>query len=216
MIYIHTRLQSIPLDIVALLVFTNDQVLIRLTRFFLSGKIAPNGNSTTGAFFLLLGGGTYGLYCLFKYLRMRELSPVILNQSSALEESAMNWSLPRKSGIRSAAAILSTSFNLSALKVSFKYFSMSNEELLERFTPAFKKFNPQFERNWVKKIWVNKTNYAQPVPLVNHSKNIPAIQTPIEGLYFASMSQVYPWDRGTNFAVEIGRRAARMMLEKSQ
>jgi len=27
------------------------------------------------------------------------------------------------------------------------------------------------------------------------------------------MSQVYPWDRGTNFAVEIGRRAARMMLE---
>jgi hypothetical protein len=27
------------------------------------------------------------------------------------------------------------------------------------------------------------------------------------------MSQVYPWDRGTNFAVEIGRRAAKMMLE---
>ncbi len=26
------------------------------------------------------------------------------------------------------------------------------------------------------------------------------------------MSQVYPWDRGTNFAVEIGRRAARLML----
>jgi len=26
------------------------------------------------------------------------------------------------------------------------------------------------------------------------------------------MSQVYPWDRGTNFAVEIGRRAAKMML----
>jgi hypothetical protein len=54
------------------------------------------------------------------------------------------------------------------------------------------------------------------VPLINHSQNIPAIQTPIEGLYFASMSQVYPWDRGTNFAVEIGRRAARMMLSKSK
>jgi hypothetical protein len=46
---------------------------------------------------------------------------------------------------------------------------------------------------------------------VNHSKNISEIQTPIEGLYFASMSQVYPWDRGTNFAVEIGRKAARLM-----
>jgi hypothetical protein len=40
------------------------------------------------------------------------------------------------------------------------------------------------------------------------------IQQPGEGLYFASMSQVYPWDRGTNFAVEIGRRAARLMMGK--
>jgi hypothetical protein len=63
---------------------------------------------------------------------------------------------------------------------------------------------------------VHKTNYAQPVPLVNHSKNIPKIRTPIDGLYFASMSQVYPWDRGTNFAVEIGRRAAGMMIEDGE
>lgn len=100
------------------------------------------------------------------------------------------------------------------LELGHEYFSMSDDELLERFIPAFQKFNPEFSRDWVKKIWVNKTNYAQPVPLVNHSKNIPAIQTPIEGLYFASMSQVYPWDRGTNFAVEIGRKAARLMVGK--
>jgi len=97
------------------------------------------------------------------------------------------------------------------LELGHEYFSMSDDELLERFIPAFQKFNPEFSREWVRKIWVSKTNYAQPVPLVNHSINIPAIQTPIEGLYFASMSQVYPWDRGTNFAVEIGRKAARLM-----
>ncbi len=97
------------------------------------------------------------------------------------------------------------------LELGHEYFSMSDEQLLEKFIPAFQKFNSEFTREWVKKIWVHKTNYAQPVPLVNHSKNIPEIQTPIHGLYFASMSQVYPWDRGTNFAVEIGRRAARMM-----
>ena len=99
------------------------------------------------------------------------------------------------------------------LEVGHKYFSMSDNELLEYFVPALKKFNPEFSRDWVKKVWVFKTNYAQPVPLVNHSKNIPSIETPIEGLYFASMSQVYPWDRGTNFAVEIGRRAARLMMK---
>jgi protoporphyrinogen oxidase len=98
------------------------------------------------------------------------------------------------------------------LELGHEYFTMSDDALLEKFVPAFQKFNPEFSRDWVKKMWVSKTNYAQPVPLVNHSKNIPSIQTPIEGLYFASMSQVYPWDRGTNFAVEIGRKAARMML----
>ena len=99
------------------------------------------------------------------------------------------------------------------LELGHEYFELSDEELLERFLPAFEKINPEFSRDWIKKVWVTKTNYAQPVPLVNHSKNISAIQTPIDGLYFASMSQVYPWDRGTNFAVEIGRRAARLMLE---
>ena len=102
------------------------------------------------------------------------------------------------------------------LEAGHEYFSLGETQLLERFMPAFKKINPAFGRDWVKKVWLFKTNYAQPVPLLNHSKNIPAIETPVQGLYFASMSQVYPWDRGTNFAVEIGRRAARMMLGKDE
>jgi len=91
-------------------------------------------------------------------------------------------------------------------------FDLTKEEIEAKFLPHLVKFNPNFSMNWVKKTWLFRTKYAQPVPLVNHSKNIPAIRTPIPGLYFASMSQVYPWDRGTNFAVEIGRRAARMMI----
>ncbi|MEW5830169.1 MAG: NAD(P)/FAD-dependent oxidoreductase [Chloroflexota bacterium] len=98
------------------------------------------------------------------------------------------------------------------LEAGHEYFSLSEAELLERFAPAFKRINPKFAMDWVKKVWVFKTAYAQPVPLVDHSQNIPEIQTPVEGLFFASMSQVYPWDRGTNFAVEIGRRAARLMM----
>jgi protoporphyrinogen oxidase len=101
------------------------------------------------------------------------------------------------------------------LEVGHEYFGLSDEQLIGRFTPAFEKFNPAFSEDWIRQAWVFRTNYAQPVPLVNHSRNIPLIQTPIDGLYFASMSQVYPWDRGTNFAVEIGRRAARMMLGQS-
>lgn len=101
------------------------------------------------------------------------------------------------------------------LEVGHEYFSLSQEELLARFTPAFKRINPKFDTDWIKKTWLFKTDYGQPVPLLNHSQNIPSIETPVAGVYFASMSQVYPWDRGTNFAVEIGRRAANLIQKHS-
>lgn len=100
------------------------------------------------------------------------------------------------------------------LEAEHEYFRLSQPQLIERFTQVLPRFNPKFNRDWVLNSWLFRTPYAQPVPLLNHSKNIPSIQTPIPGLYFASMSQVYPWDRGTNFAVEIGRKAAGLMMEK--
>ncbi len=98
------------------------------------------------------------------------------------------------------------------LEPNHEHFRLSKEELLDRFVPALQRFNPQFDAGWVRDSWVWKTSYAQPVPTVNHSRNVPSIRTPVPGLYFASMSQVYPWDRGTNFAIEIGRKAAHMIL----
>lgn len=95
-----------------------------------------------------------------------------------------------------------------------EHFDLDKEEILAKFLPHLQKFNSDFSPGWIKKTWLFRTRYAQPVPLVDHSQNIPAIQTPIPGLFFASMSQVYPWDRGTNFAVEIGRRAAQIMLKE--
>ncbi len=94
------------------------------------------------------------------------------------------------------------------------YFSMSTDELLEVFLPALSRFNPSFSPDWITGVWVHKATYAQPVVPVNYSRQIPDIPTPIRGLYFASMSQVYPWDRGTNYAVEMGRRVARLVLAR--
>ncbi|HEU5087909.1 MAG TPA: NAD(P)/FAD-dependent oxidoreductase, partial [Roseiflexaceae bacterium] len=95
------------------------------------------------------------------------------------------------------------------LEPSHDYFRLSPEELLERFVPALQRINPRFERSWIRAYWLHREPYAQPIVKLGHSANIPPLQTPLPGLYWASMSQVYPWDRGTNFAVEIGRRVAR-------
>jgi len=152
---------------------------------------------------------------------------MVLSLKEQLSKDGYYWfNLPKEAGYPFLALVEHTNFvspeNFGGDRIVYagdyleqghEYFSLSEEQLLEKFMPAFEKINPEFKRDWVKKVWVFKTNYAQPVPLLNHSKNIPSIPTPVPGLYFASMSQVYPWDRGTNFAVEIGRRAAKLMMD---
>ena len=150
---------------------------------------------------------------------------MVLALKQPLSEEGYYWyNLPKSAGFPYLALVEHTNFIPPEhfggehivyigdyLEPEHEYFDLSQAELLERFLPTLTQFNPRFSPDWVRKSWLFRTQYAQPVPLVNHSRNIPAIQTPIPGLFFASMSQVYPWDRGTNFAVEIGRRAARMM-----
>lgn len=155
---------------------------------------------------------------------------MVLALRHRLSEEGYYWfNLPKEAGFPFLALVEHTNFVAPEhfggehivyagdyLDVGHEYFSLSEEALLERFLPAFQRINPKFQREWVRKIWVFKSEYAQPVPGLRHSQRIPPIRTPLPGLYFASMSQVYPWDRGTNFAVEIGRRAARMMIEDGQ
>jgi protoporphyrinogen oxidase len=163
-------------------------------------------------------------------LELKSLGAVvmIISMKHQLSREGYYWyNLPKSAGFPFLALVEHTNFLPARyfnnehiiycgdyLEAGHEYFNLTQEELVERFMPSFKRINPDFQPDWINKVWLWKTNYAQPVPLVNHSQNIPAIKTPIEGLYFASMSQVYPWDRGTNFAVEIARRAARKMLEE--
>lgn len=152
---------------------------------------------------------------------------VVLALKRQLSEQGYYWyNLPKSAGFPFLALVEHTNF-LSPepyggdhivylgdyLEPDHEYFRLSKEELLERFLPSLPRFNPKFDPDWVRSSWLFRTSYAQPVPLLKHSRNIPAIQTPLPGLYFASMSQVYPWDRGTNFAVEIARKTARLMLQ---
>ena len=47
----------------------------------------------------------------------------------------------------------------------------------------------------------------------NYSKLLPPLQTPVPGLYSACMAQIYPEDRGQNYAIRIGREAADAILK---
>jgi protoporphyrinogen oxidase len=91
-------------------------------------------------------------------------------------------------------------------------FRATKTELVQSCLPVLKSINPHFTKDWVRKTWVNRTTDAQPVPLLNHSRKIPPLKSPLPGLYYAGMYQIYPYDRGTNYAVDLGRRAARLMI----
>jgi len=95
------------------------------------------------------------------------------------------------------------------------YFEYSKEQLLALYLPSLVNINPDFRSEWVRASWMFTERYAQPIPTLDHSRNIPALETPIPGLWMANMSQVYPWDRGSNYAVEMGRRVARRVAAAS-
>ncbi|MBX3064302.1 MAG: NAD(P)/FAD-dependent oxidoreductase [Anaerolineae bacterium] len=94
-----------------------------------------------------------------------------------------------------------------------EYFKLSENELADRFIGALAKVRPDFKREWIRRWWLYRAPYAQPIPEVNHSRNIPDLATPIKGLYLASMSQIYPWDRGTNYAVMLGHQVAQRVQQ---
>jgi protoporphyrinogen oxidase len=169
---------------------------------------------------------------LQELLELKSMGAVVmvLALRHKLSDKGYYWyNLPKSAGFPFLALVEHTNFLSSDyfggdhivyigdyLEIDHEYFSLSQEELLQRYLPSLKFFNLNFSPDWVRKTWLWRAQYAQPVPLLNHSKNIPSISTPLRGVYYASMSQVYPWDRGTNFAVEIGRRAAKLMMEEKQ
>ena len=89
---------------------------------------------------------------------------------------------------------------------------MEKKELLNLYWPYLKKINGKIEKNWVSKSWKFQSPFAQPVFPINYSQKKPQIKTGVDGVYMANMSMVYPYDRGVNYAVEIGQRAVKRIL----
>jgi protoporphyrinogen oxidase len=84
--------------------------------------------------------------------------------------------------------------------------------LLDRYEPGLRAVNPAFARDWVRRSWLHVEPAAQPIVTVGYGDRIPPLRTPAPGLVLANTTQVYPEDRGTNYAVRLGEQAARAVL----
>jgi protoporphyrinogen oxidase len=84
-------------------------------------------------------------------------------------------------------------------------YSASAEELLAHYLPSLRKINPDFGPDWVEEMWLYRDDAAQPIITCGYSRRLPSYETPVEGLYLANTTQIYPQDRGMNYSVRLGR-----------
>ena len=89
-----------------------------------------------------------------------------------------------------------------------KLYTMSDDEAVAYSLENIKKMFPHFSSDWLLRATVWRGKYSQPIVEKNYSQMIPDHSTEIENLFINTMAQIYPEDRGTNYAIRGGRALA--------
>lgn len=98
------------------------------------------------------------------------------------------------------------------LPTTHPMYTMTDQELVDFSLPHLQKMFPAFDRSWIQDVHVWRAEYAQPIAEKHYSTLVPGRTTPLPNVFLTSMAQVYPEDRGTNYAVREGRSLARDIL----
>lgn len=89
----------------------------------------------------------------------------------------------------------------------------TDQQLLDLAWTTCRYIEPRLSSRDLLAHWVFRDPYAQPVVGVGASRHLPPIRVPgLSGIYHGSLAHVYPWDRGTNFALELGEKIAAEVL----
>ena len=92
------------------------------------------------------------------------------------------------------------------------YYNMSDTALVEAYVPHLQQVFAQFQQGWIRNAYIWRERYAQPLTARHYSELRHPFATPEKGLWLCSMAQIYPEDRGMNYAVEYGQKVAREIL----
>jgi protoporphyrinogen oxidase len=98
------------------------------------------------------------------------------------------------------------------LPAGHELLSLDADALFARYEPSLRRINPAFR---VLRSWLHREPAAQPIVTVGYRHRIPPLRTPVPGVFLANTTQVYPEDRGTNYAVRLGEHAAAAMARLS-
>lgn len=95
-----------------------------------------------------------------------------------------------------------------------KLYNVSKEELLKEYMKYLTKINKEFTMENIKDYYVFDEKYAQPIIECNYSEYIMDDKLEKERIYLCTMPQIYPEDRGMNYAIKLGSKVANEVLEQ--
>jgi protoporphyrinogen oxidase len=93
-------------------------------------------------------------------------------------------------------------------------FTCDDQELEKTWFAGLKKIFPDFDPRQINQKHFFRFPNAQHIVDTDYASKIPSNKSPIPNLFLSNFSQIYPEDRGTNYAVREGNKVARLVVEK--
>ncbi len=87
----------------------------------------------------------------------------------------------------------------------------TEDEIKEKWFTYLQQLFPTFDPAKISQITLSKFAAAQHVVDIDYVKNIPPYETGLPHTYLSNFAQIFPEDRGTNYAVREGKKIADML-----
>jgi protoporphyrinogen oxidase len=96
-----------------------------------------------------------------------------------------------------------------------KVFSLPDDELAKLWFDYLKKMFPAFDAAKINERHIFRFRAAQHIVDTSYEEKIPEYKTPLPGVFLSNFSQIFPEDRGTNFAVREGEKIAALIRQEN-
>ncbi len=162
-----------------------------------------------------LGGVRYqGIICASLLLKKPLADFYVTNITDA--------SVPFTAVIEMSALVDREQFGGHALVYLPKYvdpedeaFSMSDDEIEEKFLDALARMYPNFERGDLVSFRVSRVRHVFPLPTLDYSKRLPPVETSAHGVHILNSAHILNGTLNVNETVQLAERAARQLLARS-
>jgi protoporphyrinogen oxidase len=89
----------------------------------------------------------------------------------------------------------------------------TDDEIKEMWLKHLKTMFPNFDPSTIKYFLVNRERYVEPLHGMNQTHLIPAVKTPVQGLYLSTTAQIYPELTNGESVCRYAKKSATMIIE---